>query len=508
MTGAQYVQLLRNHWKQLLAFLGAGLMLAAIAVLVIPSKYAASVDTYVLSASATPDATASYQGGLLSEQRVKSYVQLFQNGRIADAVVNTMKLPETPEELNREVSVSTQADTVVLSIVVTDQIPQRAIAIANASAEALVGIVAQLEQPANRLVAPATTVKIVAPARLSDGPVSPNVVLYLMAGGVVGLMIGLGVSLAIDKRGRPIRSLDDLKTTVPGYQLLGITLQSSYKDAAGLSILSDDRSPESEAYKQIRINLEFVDVDSPGRVLLLTSALPGEGKTTTACNVAAALSSAGHKVVLVDADLRRAGAAEVLNLSADVGLTSVLARKAAWHDCLQRHPLGGFDFMATGPLPPNPAELASSASLAHLFSVLRSSYEYVIVDSAPLLPVADSAGLSYACDGVVLLAKYGSTRDTELLAALSNLDAVRARVFGLVFTFASVRSSGLSARRAYGGYGDDAASGRAIREWVDSDATTSRVAPREYVHQQPNGKVQADSQTKGELPSPHPRPKR
>ena len=468
MTGEQYLRALRDHWRVVIAALAVGLVVAGLALLVVPEKYSASVDAFVLPSGATPDATSAYQGGLLSEQRVKSYVQLFDGGRVSDLVVARLNLPMSPDDLTKKITVSAQTDTVILSISVVDPSPQQAVLLANTAADAFRTLVSQLEQPPDPRVPPATSIKLVAPARLADGAVSPDPKLYLTAGAALGLLVGIALAVRRNARGRPVRSVEDIARVVPAPSL-GTTVE---RPPGGSALAALDRaSPDAEAFRQLRTGLQFADVDHPRKLVIVTSAVENEGKTTTICNLAAVIAAAGHSVLLVDADLRRPGAAALLGLEADVGLSTALMGRLVPEEVIRSH-RAGFDFLSTGPLPPNPSELTASEAMATLFTRLRERYEYVLVDSAPLLPVTDTAALAGLADGVLLVCRYGRTLDIEIRDAATTLATVRASLWGTVLSIVPRRSG--SRRYGYGLVPDaDAASPPTPRRGAGSPAGAS-----------------------------------
>jgi capsular exopolysaccharide synthesis family protein len=179
---------------------------------------------------------------------------------------------------------------------------------------------------------------------------------------------------------------------------------------------------------------------------VVTSALAGEGKTSTSINLAIALAQAGKRVILVDGDLRRPKVAELLSLERGVGLTTVLVGKASLSDSIQRHAASGADVLASGPLPPNPAEILQSQVTWELLERLRDVYDTVIVDAPPLLPVADAALMAADVDGALLVVQHGKTTQEQLSHAVTRLDQVGAKLFGNVVNMSPrrKRSSGYS----------------------------------------------------------------
>ena len=192
---------------------------------------------------------------------------------------------------------------------------------------------------------------------------------------------------------------------------------------------------------RLRTNLQFLDLEQQPRSLVITSAVPGEGKTVTSANLAVALAQAGRKVLLVDGDLRRPRVAGLLDLDGAIGLTSVLVGTTPLEDAIQVHEASGLNFLASGPKPPNPTEILQSRVTHDLLKRLRDDFDMVIVDAPPLLPVADAAVIATATDGAIVVARHGKTTRDQLREAVSRLDNVGARVFGVVINMIPRRAA-------------------------------------------------------------------
>jgi receptor protein-tyrosine kinase len=204
--------------------------------------------------------------------------------------------------------------------------------------------------------------------------------------------------------------------------------------------------------------LQFLAVDDPPRVLIVTSASPSEGKSTTSMNIALALAEANHNVVLVDGDLRRPRVAKYLDVLGSVGLSTFLGGVAPLEEVLQKTRYPRLTVLASGPCPPNPSELLGSLTAQKLLSDLRAEFDYVIIDSSPLLAVTDGAILAAHADGALLAVRYGKTTREQLVHAVGILNDVGAKVLGAIFTMLPTRGRGSYSYNYYyygHGYGDD-----------------------------------------------------
>lgn len=209
-----------------------------------------------------------------------------------------------------------------------------------------------------------------------------------------------------------------------------------------------DPTHSAEAFRKLRTNLAFMDVDHPPRVIVMTSPQSGDGKSTLAANLAVAIAASDQAVVLIDADLRRPSVAESFGLVEGAGLTDVLIGRATFEDVAQRsarHP--DLQVLAAGGIPPNPSEMVGSRAMRTLLAKLAEDH-IVIVDAPPLLPVTDAALLTASADGALIVILAGKTLDTDLQSAVRHLDAVNGRALGVILNKVSSRDS---ASGYYGG---------------------------------------------------------
>ena len=194
----------------------------------------------------------------------------------------------------------------------------------------------------------------------------------------------------------------------------------------------EGHSPAAEAFRRLRTNMQFLNVDNPPRVFVMTSSVATEGKSETAINLALALAESGNRVLLAEADLRRPRVVNYMAMPDKVGLTNVLSGQAEFRDVVQETRHEGVDLLACGPLPPNPSELLASDTAQRLVSDLRREYDYVIIDSPPLLPVTDGALLSRITDGALLVVRADRTTTDQLTQAVDNLRKADAPLLGVV----------------------------------------------------------------------------
>jgi receptor protein-tyrosine kinase len=287
-------------------------------------------------------------------------------------------------------------------------------------------------------------------------PVVPKKARNLAIGILLGGMLGLGLALLRDQLDNTVKTQDSLEE-ITGTGAVGYIPFDKNLGAEPAISFESDNSATAEAFRKLRTNLQFLTVDHPPRVLVVTSSSPSEGKSTTSINIALALAEAERTVVLVDGDLRRPRLAKYLDVLGSVGVSTVLSGGAALDEVLQQTKFPRLSVLAAGPTPPNPSELLGSLAAEKMLSELRSRFDYVVIDSAPLLAVTDGAILAAKSDGALVVVKAGKTRQDQLKHAIGMLNDVGATLLGAVLTMMPTRGSGAYSYNYYyagGNYGD------------------------------------------------------
>ena len=282
-------------------------------------------------------------------------------------------------------------------------------------------------------------------------PSSPKPLRDGILGLVAGLVIGLGAAFVKEHLDDKVGSLVDVEHHAGGLPVLGtIPVVGAWRNQkqSHLALVEDSSSPVSEAYRTCRTAVQFIGIDQPHRVVSITSSTPGEGKTTTAANLAVSFARSGSKVIVVSCDFRRPRLHEFFGLDNRIGMTSVLLGQATLSKAIR--PVegeGDLRVLTSGPVPPNPAEILSLDRVRKLIDVLAANADIVIVDCPPVLPVTDTLLVSRLVDGMVVLAVAGKTKKHDLQRSIELLRQVDAPLFGTLVN--KVPLSGAYA----GGYG-------------------------------------------------------
>jgi capsular exopolysaccharide synthesis family protein len=277
---------------------------------------------------------------------------------------------------------------------------------------------------------------VVEPAVASPDPISPRPLLNTVLAAVLGLLIAIRFIAVTEYLSDAVKDPDDVQA-VTGLSTLGTIARmkgnGDRSEIYQLAALLYPRSGVTEAYRTLRTNVEFASVDARIQTLLVTSSMPGEGKTVTAANLAVVFAQAGQRVLMVDADLRQPGVHRVFDLPNAHGLTTLLRRDDVSLDVvLQKTEQDNLRVLTTGPLPPNPAELLGSHRMREITDRLKAEADFVIFDSLPLQAVTDSAILSAFLDGTLLVVDAGRSRRRAVRLAREALERADATVIGAV----------------------------------------------------------------------------
>lgn len=439
--------LIRRRWISIAVVVLVALGISAAVSLSVTPRYESKSRVFISADVST--STDALAGSTFAAARVQSYASLATSQELLQKVSDKLESKLSPEQLSRMISATVQQDTVIIELTVQDTSASRATQVADVEARELTRYIGSLEQRAKKAVSPVRAT-VVDNASYDPHPVLPRTGLNLAIAGILGLLLGLAWAALRDVFDNTVKDPEDLT------DLLGAPLLATFRydrDVPKHPLLTQHaaNTPRAEAFRVLRANLQFLDLDSPPRAVVVTSARPEEGKTSTTMNLAISLAQTGQRVLLVDCDLRRPQLASTLGLERSVGLVTALLGTAPLEDCIQRHSDSGVDVLTSGPVPPNPAEVLQSETSKKLLDRLRSMYDMVVIDAPPLLPVADAAVLAHQVDGAILVVRHGYTTKGEVAAAKERLVGVGARLLGVTVNMTPRRARGGS---AYGyGYG-------------------------------------------------------
>jgi capsular exopolysaccharide synthesis family protein len=434
-----YVRIIRKQWLLISLVVGLALAGGAAVTLAATPQYAAHVTFFVTTSGTggTGGVADAYQGSLFSQQRVKSYVDLLSSERLAKDIVAASGLELSPAEVASKISATAVPDTVLLDATVTDSSPEQARRVASAMSTEFIDLVRTLETPPGRDTA-AVKVEVIEGPSVGSSPVSPAPVKNIVMALLLGVVLGVGAAVLREALDTTIKTSEDVLEVV-GVPTLATVAFSGESKTAPLVVHDSAHAPRAEAFRQLRTNLRFVDVDRPLKVIVVTSAVPSEGKSTTTANLAITMAQAGHKVLLIEGDLRRPKVVEYLGLEGAIGLTNVLVGQVDIDTVLQPWGRDGLWVLSSGSIPPNPSELLGSQNMVELMQHLRERFDVILVDAPPLLPVTDAAVAAGTADGVVLVVRHGHVTRAQVKTAAETLRGVDAHLVGAVLNMAPAK---------------------------------------------------------------------
>jgi non-specific protein-tyrosine kinase len=500
-----YVQVLNRRRLAIIAFVVIAVGVALASSLTQTARYEARAELLIEQRQSEQDLDGQDQQVVPDQARViETEVRVVESPVVRDAVEERFG-PDTPSA-----SVSTVTGTNLVAITVTSTDPDLAAAVANDTARAYIvyrqdrtradyldagqTVQSQIAELRNRIVFLDTAIarsgdpeasagyaaerdsarnqvgllqsqldtlnlkaslatgdaSLVAPAEVPDGRSSPQPVSSAILAGIAGLILGVLFAFALELFDDRVDSVDALTQVLPSLPVLGmVPVLSGWSDRRSTHIACIERptGPVAEAFRSLRTALQFVSQSTGSRIIQVTSSMPGEGKSSTTANLAVMFALTGARTVVVDADLRRPRLHHFFGIGDGPGLTSALLRDAEATEVLRTTDVAGLMVVPAGPPTPFPAELLGGDRMSDLLDALAEVADVVLVDSPPVLPVADPIIIAGAVDTVVVVASARGTTRRNLLRTIRQLSRVGASISGLVLNEAVE-----PAAAAYGGY--------------------------------------------------------
>lgn len=391
----------------------------------------ASVFVSVTSGDSTSELV---QGSNYVQNLMQSYAQLATMPVVLEPVIRDLQLESSSTELAKRVTVNAPLNTVLIKIMANAPNASASATLANAIAMELSEQVQQLA-PKDQNDKPSVRLDLVAKATTPQVQSAPNTKLIAATGFAAGLFLGVlyaALRAVFDTR---LRDEKDLSRVTDGSVLATIPRAKNSFSQAIFRV--EPQSSVSDAYRRLAANLQFVSPDKPLTSVLVTSALPAEGKSTVTINLGLALAERGKSVLIIDADLRRPRIAEICGIEDPFGLTHVLTGVAEVTEALTIW--GPVDILSAGVIPPNPAELLSSRAICEVIKAAELQYDYVLIDAAPILPVSDTLALTKQVSGTLFVAKANSTRGHIVQEGIQSITSIGAPLAGLVLNQTSAR---------------------------------------------------------------------
>jgi succinoglycan biosynthesis transport protein ExoP len=455
---------LKQYWNLVLKNLSTVLVLSFLGATVglfvsLASPKIYQVESQIFISTPTPavDIGALQQGSSFAQQRVISYSRVISGPATLIPVIEKLGLKMTSSELAAKISSSAPLGTVLINIAVTDESPVRAAAIANAVAVQFGETIQSLEvqQFGESAGVKATMVRS---AEIPSQPTSPNTKLNILTFALFGFMGACFIGIVRQIFDSSVKNANHLS----GRPLLSTIFFDPEAEENPLLTNIGNYSIRAESFRHLRTALKFPVSQNECEVIAVTSAFPGEGKTTTSINLAIAYAQTGLKVALVEADLRRPSFKKYFASDAghSMGLMEVLTQIESgktpkrYEDLFQSFGSEDdcFEWIGSGAIPNNPAEKLDSNAMNTFLAGLKQEYDIVIVDTPPALPVTDAAVLSAKVDSVIVVARAGVTKQSHVAGVFEILDNLKAKTLGVVLNMVPQHARGEEYGYAYNRY--------------------------------------------------------
>ena len=452
MSVTDYLRIFRRFWWVVVVFAIVGALVGYASwflnfwIIDTTPKYESTATLFVATQTGTTTAEA-YQNDLFSQQRTLSYAALATSEQVAVRAVDQLKAPISPDALRAKIKANAVVKTVMLNITVSDSSPGQAQAYAAAVADQVVGLVSELET-SRRGGTPSAAAVIVDDANYPTKPAGLSLMKRIGVGAAGGLVIGLLAALLAGVSDKRLRGRENIESATGSLVMGGLPKDPLRSNANAVDL--DNNSLYAERIRELRTNLRFTVLpgnSGPPRCIAVTSPGEGDGRTTTAIDLAAALAESGRSVLLVDGDLRQPTLADRVSSDGAVrdaaqlrGLTTVLVGEQDLRDVIVEVPVGGhaISLLPAGPSSPRPGELWATDRAAALLEHLRKTFDYVVIDTPPLGAYTDGAVVGALADGAILLARIGGTTARSLRRAVETLTSANVTLLGTVVTFEPV----------------------------------------------------------------------
>lgn len=428
---------LRKFWALIVGFTilaaGAGFLISS----TVEPQFQSRASLYFALNQGTSGSDLN-QGSAYTQNQMLSFARLATSSRVLEPVIAELGMELEPRELARSIAISIPQETVILDVTATSNDPERAATIANSVAEELAAVVQDVAAESVEGAA-SITASLIDDAVPPTVQTVPNKTRDALLAGAIGFLFGVLVAFVATIADTRVRN-EAAVARVTDVPVLGVVTRTKRNVPAGLIVARDPHSPVAEDMRRIQSALAFSSLDGDSRRLLITSASPGEGKSTFSTNLALTLADTGERTLVMDADLRRPRVGELFGHDSSVGMTTALMGDVELSEAIVSWGERGPDVLSSGAVPPNPAAIVTSHAFRSMLDTVSQRYDAVIIDSPPVLTVADSNLLAPLADGVVIVVDSSKTRRAQLANTIRSIESAGGRILGIVLNKARASS--------------------------------------------------------------------
>lgn len=417
--------ILRKRLEMIILLILISILITGIfSFLILKPKYEASTTLMAGKPSGN-----QFQGGreyddlMINEKLVHTYATLIRSKDVSENVITNLGLGISFKKFSKKINVDLVENTEIIKIMVIDKNPNTAAEIANETADVFIDSVREFMD--------IESIQIIDRAEIPDKPIRPRPILNMAIGGVLGIMIGVFTTFILEYLDQSIKTPEDVEKYLKLSNLGAIPKVDSKE--INLISLVDPKSPITEAFRTLRTNIQFSNIDKDLQTLVITSSTRSEGKSTIATNIAGTIAQDNKRVLLIDCDLRKPRIHRIARVINTEGLTNILAGENTMDEVsFMYQRLENLHMLTTGPIPPNPSELLGSKKMKGFIEEIKKEYDIIILDCPPVGIVTDAAILSNIVDGVILVAAVAETNIDDVVRTKELLDKANANIIGTV----------------------------------------------------------------------------
>ena len=441
-------------WIAIILVILGGMSAFCVAKFKMPLKYQSHISMYVKNSNKTTSANDSVNQGDLNVARslVSTYIVVLQDDTVMEQVGNELIKKHPLDEISKcfrinydengqssvsvsdirnSLSMSSVNSTEVLRVTSETKSPEISASVCN--------IIAEKAQTVLVRVVGAGSVEVIGPAKISNVPSSPNIPKITMMGALVGFVVAFGIVFLIYFFDNTVKSPEEIERRF-NKPILGEIQQFSSgnnkkKSSNGNYKLISDKNTSfvmKESYKSMRTNIIFALSASNKKIITVSSANPGEGKSTTASNISLSLAEAGKKVLLIDADLRKPVQHKIFQVNNKLGFSGIIGNINSFEEAVQKNIVENLDLLTSGIKPPNPSELIGSMNTYELLKGLSKIYDYIIIDTPPINVVTDALNISSDIAGMIMILKHASTTTDDIERAVKTVQLANGDLLGMI----------------------------------------------------------------------------
>ncbi|MBR6581411.1 MAG: polysaccharide biosynthesis tyrosine autokinase [Ruminococcus sp.] len=455
--------LIGKIWLIILITVIGGAAAFGISKTLMPLEYSSHITMYVQSYYGVSDGINNQNNISNSKQLVNTYMEVLKDDAVMNAVgdllitqydsytieqnFNLSNGRITPGSLRSCISISSVTDTSAVNVVATAKNAEIAAAICN-----------NLTSVAPEFVEDAVgvgSINTIDKAKVYNNPIAPNIPKNTILGMAMGFILIVMLLIAIDFFDNTVKDPDALgnkynKAIIGEIQQFAAEKKNKKNkkkkniDSTDYLKLTDKNVPFSvvESYKSIRTNITFSLSTTDKKIFAVSSANPGEGKSTTSANIAIAFAQSGKNVLLIDADMRKSMQHKIFNLKNKKGLSSAISKMNKVEECIQSCAVKHLDIMTAGPIPPNPSELLASKNMDTMLENLSEKYDIIIIDTSPINVVTDAMELAKNISGIITVLRYGKTTNDDIDAAIKKIEFAQMNMLGFILNGIKIKNRG------------------------------------------------------------------